>query len=220
MARRFGRRVVATTVCLSGVVCWSGFSAPGFAFASGKVARAPGLIGARTSPGVTLGISTLYTASLSPGTWVPVTLSVSNPEAADFSGEIVVSSVPAQTNAGGETAGGCYSNGPTTFTCLSEGSFSSGLAFGPRTAPSDSSSVTVHDGRAEAGEDQAPAAVKYDLPVTLAPGTAKQLVVDVLAGPTGGEVSAEVRARRTGSWPGRPVIWPWPPARRKRQCWW
>ena len=146
----------------------------------------------RHSRAVTIAASSLDNVTVPPGSWVPLSVSIANKGATDVDGQIVLTSNDAAaTNA----AGGCFANGPSTFTCLSSDNFSSGLS---SAAPSSKavgralppgSATTSKVAKAQASW---PNGVTYEIPLELAAGTAKQLVVDVLAEPAGREVRALV----------------------------
>ena len=147
---------------------------------------------------MTIVASSLDKVTVPPGSWVPLSVSVANKGPTDVEGQIVLTSNDAAATS---AAGGCFANGPSTFTCLSSGDYSSGLssaaqssqAVGPA-RPRGSAIAANRANTANRAKAQAsgPNAVTYEIPLELAAGTAKQLVVDVLAEPAGGKVSALV----------------------------
>ncbi|HTT90720.1 MAG TPA: hypothetical protein VMF65_14300 [Acidimicrobiales bacterium] len=126
----------------------------------------------RPEPGVTLAVSSLYTVSVPPGTWVPLSVSVTNRGASEVDGNIVVAAPAAQA---GLSTPGCLSNGPSTFTCLGAEDYSANTQPREFHPPSRTTLVT------------------YKVPLQLAGGTAKQMPLYVLAGPAGEGVSARVQ---------------------------
>jgi hypothetical protein len=125
----------------------------------------------RSGPRLTLAISTQYQVTVPPGTWVPVTLSVTNRGPANLHGEIVVQAPAVQE---GLSTPGCLANGPSTFSCFGSEDYSSALAPGE---PYSTKNAFVH----------------YTVPLELAAGTAKQLPLYLLTGPPGADVSARVQ---------------------------
>ena len=96
---------------------------PGQAPVAAPVQRAAGSV--RQSRPVTIVASSLDKVTVPPGSWVPLSVSVANKGPADVKGQIVLT---ANDAAATSAAGGCFANGPSTFTCLSSGDYSSGLS--------------------------------------------------------------------------------------------
>ena len=115
---------------------------------------------------VSIVVANIYDITVPAGTWVPLAISVTNRQTSDIEGEIVLS-VPASPFA---TQQNCYSNG-ASFVCSTSG-------FGE---PSSYSSNTPLP------------AVTYRIPLSLAAGTAKELVTYVLAESTFGNVIVKFR---------------------------
>jgi hypothetical protein len=153
--------------------------------------------GARASGGVadvTVALSSLYTVSVPPGNWVPVAVTVANKGLTDLDGSLVFTSADqGATPASGPTVGGCFANGPSTFTCLNAAEFSSGLT-------ANSTGPARPEGSAKVATAPAPraGADTYRIPLELAPATAKSLVVNLLAEPATADVRALVE-RRSGT---------------------
>ena len=96
---------------------------PGHAPVAAPVQRAARSI--RQSRPVTIVASSLDKVTVPPGSWVPLSVSVANKGPTDVEGQIVLTSNDAAATS---AAGGCFANGPSTFTCLSSGDYSSGLS--------------------------------------------------------------------------------------------
>lgn len=149
-------------------------------------ASAPALA-ARAAPGassratLTLSLSPVYHVKLPTGSWLPVTIAVTNSGTQTIVGEIELRSV---SRVIGLSPRGCLPNGPTTLTCTAPLGFQ---------GPARPSSVPAGVG------------ATYDLPVTLAAGSSKTFSQYVVAGPGSavsavlisavGEVLARARAR-------------------------
>jgi hypothetical protein len=134
-------------------------------------------------------MSSLYTVSVPPGTWVPVSLSVTNREASGVDGAIVVDAPALEA---GLSTPGCLSNGPSTFTCLgSEDYAPNAPTVNGSNAPN--ASIASNPGTLEPRLRSEQATVTYSVPLFLATGTAKRLPLYVLAGPPGERLSARVQ---------------------------
>ncbi|HXW81251.1 MAG TPA: hypothetical protein VEJ84_17245 [Acidimicrobiales bacterium] len=159
--------------------------APGAPLVTAPAQLAAG--GARSSAEVTIALSSLYGVSVPPGSWVPVAVSVANKGPTDWSGNIVLTSSNGVTAGSGPTTSGCFANGPSTFTCLNTGDFSSGL-------PSTPTGPARPGVSAQAASVGAPGvgATTYRIPLELAATTAKRLVVELLAEPATADVRALV----------------------------
>jgi hypothetical protein len=144
---------------------------------------------ARGTSSVSIAVSTLYGVSVPTGSWVPVVLSVANRGTSDLQGQIVLNSAdhgPFPT-ALASSIGGCFANGPSTFTCLGSGDFASGpLPVPPRRGDPRPSSPKTRVPLPSLGP------VTYRIPLDLAAATTKELVVDLLAEPESQEVGAAV----------------------------
>ena len=122
-------------------------------------------------PAIAIAVSNIYDITVPAGTWVPLAISITNRRASDLEGLLVLS-VPTSPFAYVQN---CYSNG-ASFVCSTSG-------FGQ---PSSYSS-----------DVQLPA-VTYDIPLSLAAGTEKELITYVLAESTYGNLVVKLRGSSGG----------------------
>ena len=127
---------------------------------------------------VSLRVSSLYSVSVIPGNWVPVTISVTNRGATDLRGDVVLTSQVAHVVQPGSQV--CYTSSNGSTTCTVTGPFSYGGYFGYGGGFSQGYSAGA-----------ATTQVEYRIPLDLAPGTTKQLVTDVLIDSAQASVKAE-----------------------------
>ena len=140
-------------------------------------ASAGGLLAAGRGPEVTLRVSSLYSVSVIPGTWVPVTIAVTNRGASDLHGQVVLTSQVARVVQPGSQV--CYtsSNGSTTCTVTGLYSYGGYFSYGGFSQGYSAGASTTR--------------VEYKSPLDLAPGTTKVLVTDVLVDSAQASVEAE-----------------------------
>ncbi|MGH9106087.1 MAG: hypothetical protein ACRDZX_09655 [Acidimicrobiales bacterium] len=131
-------------------------------------AQAPGRQAAGGGPRVSLGLSSLYSVSVAPGSWVPVVVSVSDRGGSELRGDLVVRAPVSQVV---QPSQACYKSG-RNFACMSGGWF----AYAPLTGYSSAPSV---------GD------VHYKIRFDLAPATTKRFVTDVVAETSAASVRAE-----------------------------
>ena len=122
---------------------------------------------------LSISVSSTYSVTVNPGTWLPVAVTVTNPGASSVDGEVVVTTpVLPLSQLSPEM---CYINGLSTI-CSFTGTFYAGTS----TFSSPAQSGTV---------------VSYRLPLQLAPGTTKRMVTYVLVQSPQTSVEAEALNR-------------------------
>jgi hypothetical protein len=138
---------------------------------SPRVTRPPKAVGfsreaAAGPPAISIAVSNIYDITVPTGTWVPLAISVTNRKASDVQG-VVVLSVPTSPFPNVQN---CYSNG-TSFVCSTSG-------FGQPSSYSTNIPLP---------------AVTYEIPLSLAAGTEKELITYVLAESTYGNAVVRLR---------------------------
>ena len=160
---RYAQTAFLTIAMLAVVLAGTGTAGAGPKEAAGSNRAAPSL------SGITLGVTNLYDVTVPAGTWVPVHVSVTNRGTADVRADVSITSGTSFA-----PVGGCFPDGPTTFTCLSGAGYSASAAVpGPAAGP-------------------VPSVESYEVPLALAAGTAKAWTCYVWAGAAAQSLSAAV----------------------------